>query len=131
MGANGGNPRLDRIEKIIEEIGKAHREGAARHDREMAEGAERHDREMAAIRESAAEQARESHRLDLRLSRAIKLGLAEARRHRNKMLKMEAKIAAADLEFDEKMTQLASAQLLTEEVLKRFLARSGNGHGRQ
>ncbi len=95
---NGGNPRLDRIEKILEGIGKSQRESAARHDREMAET-----------------------RRDLR--RWAKLGVTEARNQRKRMRII-----------DEKITQLAAAQLVTEEILQRFILSiggGGNGHSKR
>jgi len=58
-------------------------------------------------------------RIDWRLDRAIRLSVLDARRQRNR-----------NLEFDEKMTQLAAAQLVTEEKLQGLidaLRRSGNG----
>ncbi|HXJ76580.1 MAG TPA: hypothetical protein VNM37_27230 [Candidatus Dormibacteraeota bacterium] len=57
------------------------------------------------------------------LRRAIRMGVQDARRQRKR-----------NAEFDEKMTQIAAAQLVNEELLKqnegllkRFLERGGNG----
>ena len=91
---NGGNPRLDRIEKLIEQSERANKEahsrferemaeGRARHDREMAEGRARHDREMAEIR-AIARKTREDMR------RWGALGVKETRRHRKKINDLDA-----------------------------------------
>jgi uncharacterized protein YigA (DUF484 family) len=50
------------------------------------------------------------------LRRAIRLAVQDARRQRKR-----------NLEFDEKMTQIASTQLVNEQLLKSFLERGGNG----
>jgi hypothetical protein len=59
-------------------------------------------------------------RIDRRLDRAIRLSVLDARRQRNR-----------NIEFDEKMTQLAAAQVVTEEKLQGLidaLRRGGNGN---
>ena len=50
------------------------------------------------------------------LRRAIRLAVQDARRQRQR-----------NLEFDEKMTQIASTQLVNEQLLKSFLEHGGNG----
>lgn len=75
-----------------------HQEWLEQHDRMLAD----HDQMMA--------------RIDRRLDRAIRLSVQDARRQRKR-----------NLDFDEKMTQLASAQLANEQLLKAFLERGGNG----
>ena len=108
--SNGGNPRLDRIEKMIEQSERASKEAHARHERAVAE----HDREI-------AENRREWRRINQMVRRFIKLGVKEARDHRRKMR-----------EADKKITQLAAAQIVTEEKLQLYfssLGRSGNGKG--
>jgi len=63
----------------------------------------------------------QGERTDARLDRAIRLSVREARSERNKRR-----------ELDEKMTQLAAAQVVTEEKLQGLieaLKRGGNGHG--
>lgn len=84
---------------------------------------EQHDRMMADI--------------DLRLSRAIRLSVQDARRQRKRNAEFEEDARRQrkwNIEFDEKMTQIAAAQLANEELgkqnqelLKRFLERGGNG----
>ena len=72
-----------------------------------------------------AEHERIIARIDRLLDRAVRLGVLEARQERRKRR-----------ELDEKMTQLAAAQLVTEEkmqsmqaALEAFLKRGGNGQG--
>ena len=77
----------------------------------VGESERRHDSEMAAIRAE--------------LRRAVRLGVTEARRARAK----HREIAEITKELDQKITQLAAAQLVTEEKLQRFLdSRRGNGN---
>jgi len=74
---------------------------------------ERHEREMEEIRKEGA-----ATRAELR--RAFRLGVLEARHERRRRQ-----------ELDDKITQLAAAQLVTEEKLQRFiefLRRGGNGN---
>jgi hypothetical protein len=99
---------------------------------------ERHEREMAEIRRLAL-----ATRVDLR--RAIALAVREARHERSRRRELEGKmdekitqLAAAQLvteeklqKVDEKITQLAAAQLVTEEKLQAFISsmrRGGNGN---
>ena len=67
-----------------------------------------------------------------RLQRAIDFGVEEARRERERrreaITEAEARHQAAMAAIDGKLDQLASAQLVTEQLLQRFLARGGNGH---
>src|SRR5438477_2801317 len=134
--------RLDRIERSIEalaeqqtqlalqlvdsgeEFDRRMQESEERFDRQMQEGRERHDREMVEIQ-------RASVKLRNQLNRAVRLSVEEARRER-----------ARRRELDDKITQLAAAQLLTEEkvqalnhrmaelaaTLAAFLKRGGNGN---
>ena len=79
---NGGNPRLDRIEKLIEESERANKQAHARSDAAHA----RHDREIAQIREIGRKT-----RDDLR--RWTSLGVKEAPHHRKRIADLEAKSA--------------------------------------
>jgi hypothetical protein len=95
-----------------EATAKAQRE----HDAAMAKA--QHEREIESEKHRAYHD-REIRRIDARLSRFVKLGVEEARRHR---VRMQA--------LDEKITQLAAAQLITEEKLQRFISSlSTNGFG--
>jgi phage-related minor tail protein len=74
---------------------------------------EAHERDMADLRKSQA-------RTENTLRRAIRLSVVDARRQRNR-----------NAEFDQKMTQLTAAQVVTEEKLQGLidaLRRGGNGH---
>jgi hypothetical protein len=121
-GSNGGNPRLDRIEKLIEQSERANKEAHARHEIAHA----RHDREMRQIRDN--------------LRRWTVLGVKEARNQRKRVREIDesiTRLAAAQLvteekqqRVDESITRLAAAQLVTEEKLQRFilsLKRGPNG----
>jgi hypothetical protein len=74
---------------------------------------------------------RQTEKINATLNRAIRLGVREFRRQRVERVeleaKLEAKLAQAAALLDEKLTQLAAAQLVTEEKLQRFLQRSPNG----
>jgi hypothetical protein len=102
---NGGNPRLDRVERLIEGLGKAHEQFKA----EMAEHRAATNRDVRLVR--------------LELRRWAALGVKEARSQRKRKR-----------EIDLHITRLAAAQLVTEEKLTNFissLGRGGNGGGRK
>ena len=83
---------------------------------------EQHDRMIAAHDHSIADHERIMRRIDARLDRAVRLAVREARAER-----------ARRALLDEKMTQLAAAQVVTEEKLQGLieaLKRGGNGHAR-
>jgi hypothetical protein len=106
--------RLERHEQWLEQ----HERAIAEHDRMMAE----HGRGMAEHRLNMAEHERTMRRIDERLDRAVRLSVREARSERIKRR-----------ELDDKITQLAAAQLVTEEKLQGLieaLKRAGNGHAR-
>ncbi|SPE34116.1 hypothetical protein SBA6_330011 [Candidatus Sulfopaludibacter sp. SbA6] len=73
--------------------------------------------------ERAARHDREIQRIDNRLDRAIKLGVRELRNERRRRQEMDAR-------WDEKMTQLAAAQLLTEEKQQHLDVRLENLGGK-
>lgn len=103
---------------------------------------ERHESLTHTVELLAAMQLKTEERLDglaamqekteERLQRAIDFGVEEARRERERrreaITKAEARHQAAMAAIDGKLDQLASAQLVTEQLLQRFLARGGNGH---
>jgi hypothetical protein len=62
-------------------------------------------------------------RTDKRLSRAIHLAVGEARQERKRRQELGWKV-------DEKITQLAAAQLITEEKLQRLIEERRSGNGR-
>ena len=93
-------------------------------------------RELATAQAATDERMRElttaQAATDQRLTKAIEFSVKEARRERER--RREA-IAGADkrhetamAQLDRKLEQLAAAQILTEQLLQRFLARGGNGH---
>ena len=93
------------IESIIEQqanITLRQLESEERSDRAHAQ----HGIEMAEIRSE--------------LRRAVRLSIQESRNERKRRQEMGQ-------EFDNKITQLAAAQLENEELLKAFLKRGGNG----
>ena len=90
---NGGNPRLDRIERLIEQSERANKEAHARHEKAHA----RHDRDMRQIQDN--------------LRRWTALGVKEARNQRKRVR-----------EIDQSITRLAAAQLVTEEKLQQFIS---------
>jgi len=101
MSGNGSSPRLDRIEKILED-----------HARAIQQSREWHDREIREIRELGRKT-----RDDLR--RWAALGVKEARNQRKRQR-----------EIDQNITRLSAAQLVTEERLASLissLGRGGNG----
>jgi hypothetical protein len=106
MSTNGNNPRLDRIERIIEQSERASRLAHARHEREMAEIRE----EGLKTREEgrkAREEARESIRRtreDMR--RWATLGVKEARNHRKKIAALEAKSAEYQARTDQNLVEI-------------------------
>jgi hypothetical protein len=113
---NGSNPRLDRIERMIEGLGKAHEQFQS----DLVASHAQFKREMA---EHRAETKRDMGLVRLELRRWAALGVKEARRQRSRQR-----------EFDLNITRLAAAQLVTEEKLTNFissLGRGGNGGGRK
>src|SRR5215467_12848322 len=106
---NGGNPRLDRIERMLEGL-----------TRKMAESREEFDRKIA---ESEARAKRDSRRFRDDLRKWAALGVKEARKQRKDHREIEIYL-----------TRLAAAQLVTEERLDGLIAslQSGrNGGGRK
>src|SRR6266850_7410286 len=114
--STGSNPRLDRIERMIEGLTKSR----AQQDRKIAESDARFDRKLAA---STAKAERDSRRFRDDLRRWAALGVKEARKQRKNHREIEMYL-----------TRLAAAQLVTEEKLEGLIAslRSGtNGGGRK
>ena len=98
-------------------------EHQARHEVAMA----KHDEAMAQHNQAMAQHDQALARIDARLDRAIRLDVQEARRERR-----------GRRELDEKLTQLAAAQLVTEEKVQKLSDKidaivemrrnGGNGH---
>jgi hypothetical protein len=71
--------------------------------------------------ESRAHHKGENKRIDALVSRFVKFSVKDDRKHQKRMQAL-----------DEKITQLAVAQLITEEKLQRFISSLGtNGFGRR
>jgi len=119
--SNGGNSRLDRIERLIEQSERANKEAHARNEKAHARNEEAHARnEKAHARYEKAharhEVAHARHDRDMRqirdnLRRWTALGVKEARNQRKRIR-----------EIDESITRLAAAQLVTEEKLQQFIS---------
>jgi len=119
--SNGGNSRLDRIERLIEQSERANKEAHARNEEAHARNEEAHARnEKAHARYEKAharhEVAHARHDRDMRqirdnLRRWTALGVEEARNQRKRIR-----------EIDESITRLAAAQLVTEEKLQQFIS---------
>jgi hypothetical protein len=115
--------RLEALTQSLELLAHMHADGEKRaisgetlHNREM----ERHNREMEEIR-------REGRAMRADMRRAFAMGVREARNARRRRQELEGKM-------DEKITQLAAAQLITEEKLQRFIdsmGHAGNGNPRE
>jgi len=89
--SNGGNPRLDRIEKLIEQSERANKEAYARHEKAHARNEIAH-----------ARFEREMRELKDHLRRWTILGVKEARNERRKF----KSLAAAQERMDDALTAL-------------------------
>ena len=106
-------------------LGMDHEGWLEQHDRMMADFGVG----MARLRESQEKTEASQQKTELALRRAIRLGVQDGLRQRKR-----------NAEFEEKMTQLAAAQVITEEKLGRLedqisafvdgLQKGGNGNGR-
>jgi hypothetical protein len=110
--SNGGNPRLDRIEKLLEESTKRYDRFIAGHERAIA----KHERFLVDHERFLVEHERSIRRIDKRLNHFVQLGVREARSQRERSRVLDGKI-----------TQLAAAQVVTEEKLQRFISSLGTG----
>jgi hypothetical protein len=151
---NGGNPRLDRIERMIEGLTKAHAQfqsdlagSHAQFKREMAEQRTEYKREIAEHRaeinrEMAGQRTeykremtdqRAEYRREMAEHRAaINRDMRQTREHLRRWAALGVKEARSQRrrhrEIDLYITRLAAAQLVTEEKLKGLLSSLGNGH---
>ncbi len=121
MSANTSNPRLDRIERLIEQRKRANKEAQARHEREMADIRA----EGRKTRDNLPRTRDESRRFRDFLRRWAALSAREARDQRKRQ-------RAIDLN----LTRLAAAQLVTKKLLANFVASratgpNGGGHRRR
>ena len=88
--SNGGSPRLDRIEKLIERSERANKEAHARHERAHA----RHELAFAHHEKAHARHEREMRRLEDHLRRRTILGVKEARNQRKKQQRLDDALTA-------------------------------------
>jgi hypothetical protein len=105
-----------------------HEQWLAAHEKAMAAHEEwraAHEKDIAAHEQWLAAHEKAIAKTDALLRRAIRLNVQEVRAERKRR-------AAAIAIIDEKLTQLAAAQLVTEEKLQRYLQNrgGGNGHGK-
>ncbi len=108
------------VEKTIEFILQTQARAEARAEIEHAQFLER----QAEFDERLRKIAEEGARTDATLRRAIRLGVREARRERQRRQEL-------DQRFNDQMAQLAAAQRVTEQKLQGLiesLNRRGNGH---
>jgi hypothetical protein len=108
--------RLEALTQSLELLAHLQADAEARAEARASAAEERHDREMEDIR-------REGRAMRADMRRAFAMGVREARNARRRRQ-----------ELDEKITQLAAAQLVTEEKLQQFIhsiGRGGNGSPRQ
>jgi ATP-dependent Clp protease ATP-binding subunit ClpA len=69
-------------------------------------------------------------RTDRRLDRAIRFAVQEARQERKRRKEMDEILVRRASEADEKITQLAAAQLVTEEKLQRWIEERRGKNGK-
>jgi hypothetical protein len=92
MSANGNNPRLDRIERLIEQGERANREAHAK-TRE----------DLRRTREETREDVRRTREA---MRRWATLGVKEARNHRKKIAALEAKSAEYQARTDQNLAEI-------------------------
>jgi len=106
MSTNGNNPRLDRIERLIEESERANKVAHARHVREMAEIRDEGRKAHAKTREDIRRTREDIRRTREDMRRWAALGVKEARNHRKKIAALEAKSAEYQARTDENLTEI-------------------------
>ena len=92
MSTNGNNPRLDRIERIIEQSERANKQAHAE---------TRED-----IRRTRQEMREDIRRTREDMRRWATLGVKEARNHRKKIAALEAKSAEYRVRTDENLAEI-------------------------
>src|SRR5260370_33659636 len=95
MSTNGNNPRLDRIERLIEQRERANREAHARTREDVRRTREDQRRTREDVRRT---------RKDMR--RWVALGVKGARNQRKKIATLEAKAAAYQARTDQNLTEI-------------------------
>ena len=103
VSVNGNNPRLDRIEKLIEQSERANKEAHARNEQAHA----RHEREMDEIRAEDRKIREIARRTREDMRRWATLGVKEARNHRRKIAALEAKSAEYQARTDQNLAEIS------------------------
>jgi hypothetical protein len=103
MSVNGNNPRLDRIEKLIEQSERANKEAHARNEQAHA----RHEREMDEIRAEDRKIREIARRTREDMRRWATLGVKEARNHRRKIAALEAKSVEYQARTDQNLAEIS------------------------
>ncbi len=86
--------------------------------------------QQAQVETHLAAMAEQHLKLRQDLNRAVRLGIQEARAERRRRREMDERLDAKIAVLDEKITQLAAAQLVTEEKLQRLIDFQQGGNGR-
>ena len=110
MSVNGNNPRLDRIEKLIEQSERANKEAYARNEQAHARNEQahaRHEREMDEIRAEDRKIREIARRTREDMRRWATLGVKEARNHRRKIAALEAKSAEYQARTDQNLAEIS------------------------
>jgi chromosome segregation ATPase len=110
MSVNGNNPRLDRIEKLIEQSERANKEAHARNEQAHARNEQahaRHEREMDEIRAEDRKIREIARRTREDMRRWATLGVKEARNHRRKIAALEAKSAEYQARTDQNLAEIS------------------------
>jgi septal ring factor EnvC (AmiA/AmiB activator) len=119
MSESDGNSRMDRVEHYLELLAQSQSRTEENLSR-TGENLNRLEENLSRLEENLSKTENNLRKTENMLHRAIAAGVRDARRQRIR-----------NREFDQKITQLASAQLLTEEKLQGFiesLRRGSNGH---
>lgn len=135
---NGSNPRLDRIEKLIQESERANKEAHARIDARIDKSQARSEKSQAEFEKRMARSDTRMDRFESDMRRWAALGVQEARRHRRRMQEIDKKIdqlASSHILTEEAHRRTEEAQRRTEETLQRFISsmkrgRNGDQRGR-
>ena len=92
-------------------------------DERLEKLAERHE----ALTQTVELQAREIAQIGPALRRAIELGVRELRNERKRRQALDEKMTQANTMLNQKMAELADAQMATEEKLQAFIKYSMRG----
>lgn len=108
MGNMGFEERLQHVAEMLDQIAEMH-----------VRAEERMDKFEERMSQVGVEHTREIHEIRAELRRGVRMSVEEQRRERARRQELSK-------EWDTKITQLASAQLLTEQKLQRLIDSLGN-----